>query len=142
VVITPDAGEMNSRGLPMAALLSALSNKELQSEDQVRQTPVVTGVEVGDVATVSTGPAPGTAVARTNGETSVVVYVTKLPEANTVEVADAVNAKMKELEGQVPAVTFLKVFDQSDYIKDSIGELTQDAVIGAYWLSSSSSSSS
>ncbi|HWR71293.1 MAG TPA: efflux RND transporter permease subunit, partial [Dehalococcoidia bacterium] len=130
VVVTPDAGEMNARGLPMAALLSALTNKELQSEDQVRDTSVITGVEVGDVATVSTGPAPGTAVARTNGETSVVVYVTKLPEANTVEVADAVNAKMKELEEQVPAVNFLKVFDQSDYIKDSIGELTQDALIG------------
>ncbi len=130
VVVTPVAGEMNARGLPTAALLSALSNKGLQSEDQVLNTSVASGVRVGDVATVSIGPAPGTAVSRTNGETSVVVYVTKLPEANTVEVADAVNAKMEELQKQMPSVTFLKVFDQGDYIDDSIRELTRDALIG------------
>jgi HAE1 family hydrophobic/amphiphilic exporter-1 len=130
VVVTPIASQMNAKGIPMATLLSALSNKELQSEDEVLDTSVASGVKVEDVATVTTGPAPGTAVTRTNGETSVVVYVTKLPEANTVEVADDVNAKMKELQEQMPAVTFLKVFDQSDYIKDSIGELTRDALIG------------
>jgi HAE1 family hydrophobic/amphiphilic exporter-1 len=130
VVVTPIASQMNAKGIPMATLLSALSNKELQSEDEVLDTSVASGVKVEDVATVTTGPAPGTAVTRTNGETSVVVYVTKLPEANTVEVADDVNAKMKKLQEQMPAVTFLKVFDQSDYIKDSIGELTRDALIG------------
>jgi HAE1 family hydrophobic/amphiphilic exporter-1 len=130
VVVTPVASQMNARGVPMAALLSGLSGRQLQTPEEVLDTSIVSGVKVGDVATVTTGPAPGTAVTRTNGETSVVVYVTKLPEANTVEVAGAVNDKMKELQDQMPAVTFLKVFDQSDYIKDSIGELTQDALIG------------
>lgn len=130
VVVTPIASQMNARGIPMATLMSALSNKQLQSGDEVLDTSVTSGVRVGDVATAAIGPAPGTAVTRTNGETSVVVYVTKLPDANTVEVAEDVNDKMKELAGQMPAVTFLKVFDQSDYIEDSIGELTRDALIG------------
>jgi len=130
VVVTPDAGEMNARGIPMDTLLSALKNKQLQTEDQVLDASVISGVQVGDVAAVTTGPAPGTAVSRTNGETSVVVFVTKLPEANTVEVAARVNAKIDELRGELPAITLLKVFDQSDFVKDSIGELTQDAVMG------------
>jgi HAE1 family hydrophobic/amphiphilic exporter-1 len=83
---------------------------------------------------VATGPAPGTAISRTNAETSVIFYVTKLPGANTVEVAKEVNAKVQEIRGAIEEagtnVSFIKVFDQSDYIKDSIGELTQDALIG------------
>ena len=82
-MVTPIAGQMNAKGLPMAALLSALSNTQLQAEDDVLDASVTSGVKVRDVATVSTGPAPGTAVTRTNGETSVVVYVTKLPPRPT-----------------------------------------------------------
>lgn len=135
VLVTPDAGDMNTRGLPMAILLAALNNKQLQSEDQVLDTSVIPGVQVRDVATVAAGPAPGTAITRTNGETSVIIAITKLPEANTVEVANRVNAKVKEIEAKLQRdngieVSLLKVFDQSDYIKDSIGELTQDALLG------------
>ena len=133
VVVTPDAAKMNANGIPMAQLLLALNGKQYLSEDEVLDVPV-SSVRVRDVATVATGPAPGTAVTRTNGETSVIVYVTKLPDANTVEVADKVNAKFKRIAADLGEngtnVTFLKVFDQSDYINDSIGELTRDGLIG------------
>jgi HAE1 family hydrophobic/amphiphilic exporter-1 len=135
VVVTPDAGKMNDNNIPMAQLLLALSDNQYSSEDQVLDVPVADStVRVRDVATVSIGPAPGTAISRTNAETSVIFYVTKLPEANTVEVAKEVNAKVQEIRGAIEEdgtnVSFIKVFDQSDYIKDSIGELTQDALIG------------
>jgi len=56
------------------------------------------------------------------------------------------NGKIKEtpvpLRKMATNVSFLKVFDQSGYIKDSIGELTRMRSLGAYWLSSSFSSSS
>ncbi len=135
VVVTPDAAKMNTNGIPMAQLLAALNDKQFSSEGEVLDAPVAgPTVRVRDVAAVATGPAPGTAITRTNGQTSVLFYVTKLPEANTVEVAKEVNAKVQEIRGTLEEdgtnVNLIKVFDQSDYIKDSIGELTQDALLG------------
>jgi HAE1 family hydrophobic/amphiphilic exporter-1 len=135
VVVTPDAGRMNANGIPMSQLLLALKGNQYSSEDQVLDVPVGDStVRVRDVATVATGAEPGTAITRTNGETSVIFYVTKLPKANTVEVAKKVNAKVQEIRGTLADdgtnVSLIKVFDQSDYIKDSIGELTSDALIG------------
>jgi len=136
VVVTPDAAKMNDNNIPMAQLLFALNGRQYMSEGELLDAPVAgPTVRVRDVAAVAIGPAPGTAITRTNGETSVIFYVTKLPEANTVEVADKVNAKVTEIAETLEVeqgvnVDFIKVFDQSDYIKDSIGELTQDALIG------------
>ena len=131
VVVTPNAAKMNANGVPMAQLLLALEGKQYLSEDEVLDAPVAS-VAVRDVASVAIGPASGTAVTRTNGETSIIVLRDqKLPEANTVEVAKVVNARMKEIDNTLEEnVTFIKIFDQSDYIKHSIGELTQDALIG------------
>jgi HAE1 family hydrophobic/amphiphilic exporter-1 len=130
VVVTPDAAKMNANGVPMAQLLLALEGKQYLSEDQVLDAPVAS-VRVRDVASVATGPAPQTAVTRTNGETSIIVLVQKLPEANTVDVAKVVNTRMKEIDSTLEEnVTFIKAFDQSDFIKESIGELTQDALLG------------
>jgi len=133
VVVTPDAGKMNANSVPMSQLLLTLTSKQYSSEDEVLDAPV-SAIRVRDVATVATGPAPGTAITRTNGENSVLFYVTKLPEANTVEVANKVNAKVEEIRGALADdgtnVSLIKVFDQSDYIKDSIGELMSDALIG------------
>ena len=98
VVVTPDAAKMNDNNIPMAQLLLALNGKQYLSENEVLDAPVAS-VRVRDVAAVAIGPAPGTAITRTNGETSVIFYVTKLPEANTVEVADRVNAKVQEIRG-------------------------------------------
>ncbi len=135
VIVTPDAAKMNANGIPMAQLMLTLSGNQYSSENQILDVPLAgSTIQVRDVASVSTGPAPGTAITRTNGETSVIIYVTKLPSANTVEVSDEVNTKIEEiasnLEDDGANISFIKVFDQSDYIRDSIGELTQDAIIG------------
>jgi HAE1 family hydrophobic/amphiphilic exporter-1 len=131
VVVTPDAAKMNARNIPMAELLLALEGNQYLSEDEVLDAPVASSVRVRDVASVATGPAPQTAVTRTNGETSIIVLVQKLPEANTVDVAKVVNTRMKEIDSTLEEnVTFIKAFDQSDFIKESIGELTQDALLG------------
>jgi HAE1 family hydrophobic/amphiphilic exporter-1 len=135
VVVTPDATRMNSGGVSMGQLLAALNGRQYASEGEVLDAPVTgPAVRVRDVATVATGPLPGTAITRTNGETSVIVLVQKKAGANTVEVAKDVNSRAKQissdLENDGVSVNIVKVFDQSDYIQESIGELTQDAVIG------------
>jgi HAE1 family hydrophobic/amphiphilic exporter-1 len=55
----------------------------------------------------------------------------KTESANTVETADAINAKIAELQGELgDGVTVSTVFDQSDFINASITQLWEKAIIG------------
>jgi len=130
-IVTPIAAKMNANGIPMAQLVGVLKNRsQYGSLDDIRNTPLSASATVGQVANVGFGPAQGSAITRTNSQPCVLLYVTKSANANTVEVAREANSKMDQLEGQLPDVTFIKIFDQSDYIRQSIGELTQDALLG------------
>jgi HAE1 family hydrophobic/amphiphilic exporter-1 len=134
VLIIPDAEEMNSRGIPVSQLVAALSSGQYGSLEGIGEAEVNGTTRVGDVAEIDIGPAPGTAMTRTNGQNSVGIMVTKAPEANTVTVANAVVDKIAEIQPALldngDDVELVAVFDQSDYIERSIGELTQEAVIG------------
>lgn len=136
VLINPDAGEMNFRGIAMAQLVEVLSANQYESVDDIGVLPLGNDAMVKDVAEVKIGPKPGTAITRTNGRTSVGIVVTKYPDANTVATADAVVDKVNELEANLTdeyagsGIEALKVFDQSDFIKRSINELAQEAIIG------------
>jgi hydrophobic/amphiphilic exporter-1 (mainly G- bacteria), HAE1 family len=130
-IITPIASQMNANGVSMAQLVGTLKNRsEYGSLDDIRNMPLSASGTVGQVANVGFGPASGSAITRTNGQPCVILYVTKSSDGNTVEVARAVNDRMAQIEEQLPNVTFVKIFDQSDYIRQSVGELTQDALIG------------
>ncbi len=130
-IITPIASQMNANGVSMSQLVGVLKNRsQYGSLDDIRNMPLSASSTVGQVANVGFGPAQGSAITRTNGQPCVILYVSKSSDGNTVEVARDVNDKMAQLEEQMPDITFLKIFDQSDYIKQSVGELTQDALIG------------
>jgi HAE1 family hydrophobic/amphiphilic exporter-1 len=134
-IITPIASKMNANGIPMSQLVGILMSKnKYGSLDDIKNTPLSASATVGQVADVGFGPASGSAITRTNGQPCVIVYVTKSSDGNTVEVARGVNDKMAQLEEQLkeqlPNMTSNKIFDQSEYIQQSISELTQDALIG------------
>ncbi|MDM7998898.1 MAG: efflux RND transporter permease subunit [Dehalococcoidia bacterium] len=131
VIVRPIAANMNANGVSMSQLVGVLwRSGGYGSLDELRNAPVSASATVGQVAEVGFGPAPNSAITRTNGKTSVILYVTKSSDGNTVEVADEVESRVEELKRQLPDVEFIKIFDQSDYIKESIGELTWDALIG------------
>lgn len=89
-------------------------------------------VRLGDVADVKIGPAPLTAITRTNGESSIGISVSKSSSGNTVDIAKAVAEELpaieKDLEGQATVTT---VIDQAVFIKDSISSLLHEGLIGA-----------
>lgn len=136
VLVTPDAGEMNLQGIAMAQLVEVLSGNHYESLDDIESVPLTYGTVVGDVAEVDIGPAPGTAITRTNGQNSVGIVVMKYPEANTVTTANAVVDKVNEIGATLTSeypesgMDLVNVFDQSDYIERSISELGQEAIIG------------
>lgn len=135
VLIGPVAAEMNARGISAAQIVAAVQANQYGSLEEIEATPLTSTTIIGDVASVAVGPAPGTAVTRTNGDPSVAIVVMKYPEANTVAVANDVTDIAKKIRQDLAAegydeVRLLNVFDQSDYVERSITELANEAVVG------------
>jgi HAE1 family hydrophobic/amphiphilic exporter-1 len=131
VVIAPDPEKMNEYGISMLQIVAHLTS-EYNSLSEIENTQMGTdAVMLRAIAQVSKGPAPGTAISRTNGKPSVTITVMKQEDANTVDVANAVVAKADEIQGSLGSgVELAPVFDQSDFIEGSINELRDKALIG------------
>jgi HAE1 family hydrophobic/amphiphilic exporter-1 len=99
-------------------------------------TPPVTGLPIpitlSELGTVEEVSLPTTGLARTNGEPSITISVGKTSAANTVEVAEAVQAALDEAaerhEGEATIVT---VADQSAFIIESTEGLLREGGLGA-----------
>lgn len=110
------------------------SGKAVASADDVAALPVVapaTGstMTVGDVSSVRQMVAGASVVARVDGEPTVVLLVSKVPNANAVELSRSVTAEMASLDEQYDLDSTV-VFDQSPYIEKSIETLTTEGLIG------------
>ncbi len=87
-------------------------------------------VHVGDVAKVEDSTADQTDIVRINGEHGVYIRVLKQPNANTIEVVDAVNKALPHLRGVPANVKLALSFDQSRYIRAAVHSLQHEAVQG------------
>jgi HAE1 family hydrophobic/amphiphilic exporter-1 len=86
---------------------------------------------IGDVATVAEGKDPVSTVALVNGKPALTLSVTKLPEANTVQVSREVADALPGLRAALGAGgAFTPVFDQAPFISQSIESLLQEGGLG------------
>jgi len=119
---TGSAGAASAAGASAASASAAAA-----TADKYRQT-----VRLGDVAHVKIGPAPLTAITKTNGESSIGISISKVSSGNTVDIANAVAEELpaisEDLGGQATITT---VVDQSVFVKDSISSLLREGLIGA-----------
>lgn len=93
--------------------------------------PKPTIVHLGDIATVRRQLAPSTSITRTDGRESLGIAVTKTADANTVDVARAVRARLASIERSVgDGARLTVVFDQSPFITQSIDDLTTEGGVG------------
>ena len=108
---------------------------EFENLDQIRR--VVVGsfggspVYLSDVAQVVDGQKKATQFSRINGEPGMMIMINKQSGGNTVAAAQGVKAELDKLEQELPSVDFQIIMDQSEFIEDSINNLTSHAVIGA-----------
>ena len=85
-----------------------------------------------DVATVAIGADTQTGYALVNGHRTVYIPVTKQDQASTLAVVDQVKAALPRFQAVLPEdikVSF--EFDQSGYVRNAIGSLVFEGVIGA-----------
>ena len=87
-------------------------------------------VSLGDVATVRDSHAETRMYARLNGQPSVGLTITKQSGANTIATANAVFARVARAEKLYPELKFGLAFDQSSFIRDSVNNVRDSAIIG------------
>ena len=91
-----------------------------------------TPITIGDVGTVELVDVATTGFARTNGNPSLSLTVTKTSEANTVLVAEEVQATLDEIAARYPdTIVVTTVSDLSDFIKESTDGLIREGGLGA-----------
>lgn len=86
---------------------------------------------VKDVAQVADSTMVQTNVVRIDGRRSVYIPVMKQAGANTVAVVDGVKALLPKLTGLPDGMEVKFIFDQSLYIRQAIGNLQKEGVLGA-----------
>lgn len=114
--------------------LDVQSGKALVSVDDIKALPVVspkTGktTTIGEVADVQHKIPGASLISRVDGEPTIVLLVSKIPNANTVEMSENVQAEMSEVDAEFDLDSSL-IFDQSPYIKKSIETLATEGLIG------------
>jgi HAE1 family hydrophobic/amphiphilic exporter-1 len=89
------------------------------------------GVRLEDVATVADGYEDRSSVVLINGENGVQITIQKESGSNSVKTADAIRAKMRELEKVLPSDVGLEVLsDDTTLIRSTIRDLILSAIEG------------
>ncbi len=111
------------------------SDSEFRALEDVMETVLLSEggrlVKVRDVALVERGHKRREVVTRFGGEEAVELAIYKEGDANTVQVAKAVDARLETVQKELPAgIEVVKGADQSRFIRASIDEVLSNAVIG------------
>ncbi|MGY6703184.1 efflux RND transporter permease subunit [Roseinatronobacter sp.] len=147
-----DMLELAARGLNLADIRTALRNvsfdvpagslsNERQSI-QVRttanvQTPEAfealvlrNDVRLGQVASVTLGPAPGETILRANGETGIGMGIIRQAQSNTLDISRNVTAIVDELQGILPDdVRIFVTSDEATFVGGAITEVVKTLTI-------------
>jgi CzcA family heavy metal efflux pump len=88
-------------------------------------------VRLGDVATVAQRYPPLIGDAIVDGQPGLLLVVEKLPWANSLQMTAGVEQALRDLQPGLPGIRFdTKVFQQADFVKLAIANLTQALVLG------------
>jgi CzcA family heavy metal efflux pump len=95
------------------------------------KVPVTSSVRLGDVGQVAEDHQPLIGDAIVDGQPGLLLVVEKLPWANSLQLTAGVQDAIRQLEPGLPGITFdTKVFQQANFVKLAIANLTQALVIG------------
>jgi multidrug efflux pump subunit AcrB len=119
------AGEAVPSGAP-AGTAGAVSGASGASGGETPK-PVL----LGDVAEVRTAPSDLSGISRTNGKPSLGLNIVKEKDANTVEVAAAVDKKLGDVRDKLGDGQVVVVNNAATSVKESVNGLVEEALVGA-----------
>src|SRR5699024_8776700 len=108
---------------------------EYKSLDNIRDTIIQTEegkkLHIDDIAEVKDAFKKEDSKTLVNGESSIVLSFLKNSDANTVDVAKAIESSRKELNDKLPeGAELTTVIDTSQFIEESVDSVTQNILIG------------
>src|SRR5260370_40553839 len=86
-------------------------------------------IYVGDVAQVEDSHQIQQNIVHINGKRQVYIPIYRQPGANTIAVVDGIKTFIKPILERIPGINLEVVMDQSVYVRQSIHNLVQEAVI-------------
>lgn len=108
---------------------------EFQSVDEIRDSIVAyvadRPVYLRDVATVERGYKEREAITRVRGRESVELAVYKEGDANTVQVASRIAARLTAIDESLPDnIEVITIYDQSQFISSAVADVKNAAILG------------
>lgn len=70
-------------------------------------------------------------ISRTNGQESIGIQIVKAPDANTVEVVNAVKEELEAFQDRYDSLSFVTMLDQGKPIEESVATMLSKALFGA-----------
>jgi hydrophobe/amphiphile efflux-1 (HAE1) family protein len=119
------AGRIESKDIDLTIKLEkAYQNLENYKKLPLKRAQDGSIITLEDVARVEVGAASTRTVFKGDGKQVVGIGIYQQSDANTIDVADGIKNKIKEIERSLPEGTSLEVsFDRSRYIKAAISEV-------------------
>ncbi|SET59112.1 hydrophobic/amphiphilic exporter-1, HAE1 family [Natronincola peptidivorans] len=106
---------------------------EFDTIDEIRNLPIATSrgiIRLSDIAEVTQGYKDAYVNATMNGDPTVLVQIRKQSGFNTVRVSDSINDELDLIKEELSDVEFRTIFDQADFVKESLGSVTRNAFAG------------
>jgi HAE1 family hydrophobic/amphiphilic exporter-1 len=107
---------------------------EFSSLDEIENTVITTRggtpIQIRDVADVTDSWEEVRRLVRIDGKPGVRVSISKQSGANTVAVANAVNAEIERINRDLPQVRLISLIDTSEYIQQSINNVGTALILG------------
>lgn len=108
---------------------------QFTSVEEIRDLPIATPtgaiIHLGDVANVEEIDKEQTNIAYLDGEQGIMISVNKQSTANLVKTSEKLQKELDKITAQYPELNMSIVMDTSDYIKDSLSNITETAFLSA-----------
>ena len=109
---------------------------QFENIDDIKNLPLMlqTGeiIYLGDISKVEERNKDISSIGRISGSPAIGITITKQSVANTVVVSNNVNAALKTLRAKYPDLKFTVAFDQATYVKNSITNVAESALLGCF----------
>jgi CzcA family heavy metal efflux pump len=117
------------RGIARTHETEALGNSYVKSNNHKP-------VRVNDVAEVKIGSAPKMGYASGNAKPSVIISISKQPNANTLEVTERIEENLKVLQKTLPEDVKIdtRIFRQADFIETSVNNVLRAMIEGGIFV--------
>jgi HAE1 family hydrophobic/amphiphilic exporter-1 len=107
---------------------------EFSSVSDILSVPISTknaSIPLNEVASVNQVFAEREGLTRVNGNEAILIYIKKDAHSNTISISKRVREAVTQLNHDYPQLNISVIFDQSEFIQESISDIEQAIIYGA-----------